>query len=307
MVTGVAGKMGALSLPAQVAFSDRLDLRRFECVRGCGRCCGYKVSVLEDDITRLEGAGMARADFLDTDRDPAAGFAGCMRKRDGSCVLLDEGRRCRRYEERPLYCRLYPYVREAYVSIQLDVDLSCPGVGQGEPVSDAELAEIVAADDAATNHEAVLRYRRDERETAERLLGYRARQSPFDEIASGIMSAAEGGLSGLREALSSDRETAGGDEAFSTDAEGVLADYLVFWSRRQAVWRWCDAFAVSTAGVPSRADAMARFLTEADGTISARAGEIAGEDAIGADHVIEAIRECDSSLRTYCHSFRMSD
>ena len=295
MAAGVAGKIGGL------------DLGRFECVRGCGRCCGYKVSVLEGDIARLEGAGVARAEFLDSERDPAAGFAGCMRKRDGSCALLDEGRRCRRYEHRPLYCRLYPYVREAYVSIQLDVDLSCPGVGHGEAVSDEALFAILAADDAATNHEVILRSRNDERETAERLLGYRGRQSRFDEIASEITSAAGEGLSGLREFLSSDGETAGGDGTFSGDAERVLADYLVFWSRRQALWRWCDAFAVSTPDVQSRSDAMARFLSDADGTIVARAGEIAGEETVGAHHVIEAIRERDSSLRTYCHSFRMSE
>jgi len=307
MRTGVVGKMAALSLVTQAAFNSRLSLRRFECIAGCGRCCGYKVSVLEDDIARLEGAGVARAECLDSERDPAAGFAGCMRKRDGACVLLDEGRRCRRYEGRPLYCRLYPYVREAHISIQLDVDLSCPGVGEGEAVSDEALFAILAADDDATNHEAILRSRRDERETAERLLGYRGRQSTFDEIVLGIASAGERGLSGLRGALAPDRKIGSEDGQISADAEGVLADYLVFWSRRQVLWRWCDAFAVSTAGVPSRADAMARFLTEADGTVTMRAGEIAGEDAIGAHHAIEAIRECDSSLRTYCHSFRMSE
>lgn len=317
MSTGVAGKENALALVTRSALGG-VDPGRFQCLPGCGRCCGYKVSVLEEDIVRLEAAGAGRGDFLDDEREPAAGFDGCMRKRSGFCVVLDESKRCRRYESRPLYCRLYPYVREAYVSVQLDVDLSCPGVGKGEAVSEEALATILAGDDAATNHAALLESRRAEIETVERLLSYRGRQMPFEEIVDTICAARARGLEGLSRLLSTaaNKISAGLTSdmgrlvsrggALSEDAEELLADYLVFWSRRQVLWRWSDAYAAVTPAIRSREEAMMLFLLEAGEAVRARAAEPAHEETLGADHIAGAIQECDSSLRTYCQSFRLS-
>lgn len=317
MTIGVNGKTNALALVTQSALGG-LDLGRFECLRDCARCCDYKVSVVGRDIATLEAAGLARADFLDAQRQPATGFAGCMRRRGSSCVLLDEGRRCRQYEHRPLYCRLYPYVREAYVSIQLDVDLSCPGVGNGEAVSDDALAAILVADDAATHHETILQSRHSEIETAERLLAYRGRQAPFEEIVETIHAAEATGLGALRDVLSgaaekipvglaSDESRRRRHGALSEDGAALLAEYLVLWSRRQTLWRWGDAYAAVTPAVTSRTEGIMSFLQEVGEIVEACAARLANGGALNAQHVLGAIRECDSYCRTYCHSFRLGN
>ncbi|MFH0965240.1 MAG: YkgJ family cysteine cluster protein [Planctomycetota bacterium] len=283
-----------------------VDVRRFACRPGCGRCCGYKVSVLEEDIRRLEAGGAARGEFLDGGREPAKGFAGCLRKRGGFCALLDGERRCSEYERRPLYCRLYPYVREAYVELQVDVDLSCPGVGEGEVTPEEELWRGIEADDAATDHEAILRGRRREIETAERILAYRSPVEPFAEVAERIGAAGERGAAALREHLSS---LAGGmeggarPEALGEEAEEVIRDYLVFWSRRQLLWRWADSFAVATLDVRTRTEAIAGLLLDVGEAVRRQVRRRGGEG--GGRNALCAIREHDSRYRTYCRSFRL--
>lgn len=290
----------ALGLITGVSLAG-LDLRRFECLPGCARCCGYKVSLLKEDINRLEAAGRSRDEFLDSEREPASGFADCLPKHDGFCVLLDSDKRCSMYAHRPLYCRLYPYIREAYVELQLDVDLSCPGVGRGKRTSDAKLAEIIASDGTASAHARLLESGRKAMRTAEQLLTFRGDQESLQELADCVRSAAEKGLAALRELLSAGTQDVRLDEAGSD----LLRDYLVVWSKRQALWRWTDAFAVVTPAIPTRREAMFRFLLEMEGITRRRAGVIAGGRCAGRDAVLSAIREYDSFCRTYCQGFRL--
>jgi hypothetical protein len=52
----------------------------------------------------------------------------------GFCLFLDRHQRCTVYPVRPEHCRVYPYLWTTYGGTELDVDLSCPGLGQGEAV-----------------------------------------------------------------------------------------------------------------------------------------------------------------------------
>jgi len=292
-----------------------VDLRRFECLPGCGRCCGYKVSLLEEDITRLEARGLKPEEFLDGRREPAAGFAGCLRKSRGYCLFLDSGKRCRVYEQRPLYCRLYPYIRESYLRLQLDVDLSCPGIGRGRLIPEAELLGILASDASAAESRRRLELQRKALGRVEKLLAHRAHLEPFEVLVDELRSAAEGGLEGLRNFLSKTAHPENLLPATETPlpncaslesvAEGLLRDYLLFWSSRQVLWRWTDAVLAVTPAVKSRSAAMSRFLLEISDIIISRAFLSAGGDDIRRENILAAIRECDSSYRTYCQAFRL--
>jgi len=94
----------------------------------CGRCCTKAVNdhlfLLDDDVHRI------RDEYPDV-LVPAPYFEACdqngrffvsgyaLRTRDGNiCTFLNESGRCRIYTDRPLICRVYPYMlhREADAS-----------------------------------------------------------------------------------------------------------------------------------------------------------------------------------------------
>jgi Fe-S-cluster containining protein len=317
MTASVMETSGALDLLAANPITG-LDLRRFECLPGCGRCCAYKVSLLEKDVRRLEGCGVLREEFIDSAREPAPGFAGCMAKRDGHCLFLDEQKRCRQYEYRPLYCRLYPYIRESYFRLQLDVDLSCPGVGKGPCLSDDDLADILARDGSPEDHHRQVESQESVFACVEELVRHRVRLKPFDEAVEGIRSASESDWRAMREFLRESAFSLPGrllprvetgsvrSAVMEHDAERTVQDYLVLWSQRQALWRWADAVLVITPGIGSRMEAMARFLMELGDIVVSRAAASAQGAAIRREHVLSAVRECDSFYRTCCQAFRVN-
>jgi Fe-S-cluster containining protein len=114
---------------------------RFECLPGCGLCCSYRVLVNEADRQRL-GSVSPPAGYpglWETSSEGALalrrGLAGEPDQgKPGFCLFLDEHSRCRVYERRPDHCRAYPYLWTSYHRQELDVDLSCPGLGCGEAI-----------------------------------------------------------------------------------------------------------------------------------------------------------------------------
>jgi Fe-S-cluster containining protein len=107
--------------------SPRAAASRFVCLPGCGLCCSYRVLVTKRDRERLEATT--------SHKDPwEAGADGqlALRRTPEFCLFLDAQRRCRVYPHRPAHCRTYPYLETSYDGVELDVDLSCPGLGQGE-------------------------------------------------------------------------------------------------------------------------------------------------------------------------------
>jgi hypothetical protein len=57
-----------------------------------------------------------------------------LRRLSGFCLFLDSQQRCAVYDHRPERCRTYPFLWTTYARTELDVHLSCPGLGRGETV-----------------------------------------------------------------------------------------------------------------------------------------------------------------------------
>jgi len=105
----------------------------FKCLPSCGLCCGYKVEVTEKDIRGVKNSGKIPAQFLKENSEKSSGYFAAALKKDGDkCVFLNNNKRCTIYPERPTYCRYFPFFIEG--DGQIDIDLSCPGVGEGERV-----------------------------------------------------------------------------------------------------------------------------------------------------------------------------
>jgi Fe-S-cluster containining protein len=101
---------------------------RFACLPGCGLCCSYRVLLSSMDQHRLRSTFGNHAPKFWQHEDSGTAL---IREAD-FCILLDTDQRCSRYEHRPDYCRTYPYIWTTYEKTELDVDLSCPGLGYGE-------------------------------------------------------------------------------------------------------------------------------------------------------------------------------
>jgi|GEM_PF-2671797 len=105
----------------------------FECLPGCGYCCSFKVPVLDKDLHRLASETGARGIESEEQSDLH------LKRENGFCTFLDDNSRCSVYEVRPSFCRMYPFIRETLYNIEIDVDLSCPGIGFGKEFSNQEL------------------------------------------------------------------------------------------------------------------------------------------------------------------------
>lgn len=106
------------------------DETHFTCLPGCGLCCSYRVLLSSRDMQRLRSIAGSHAPQVWHHDD---GETALSRSSD-FCILLDADQRCSRYQDRPDHCRTYPYLLTTYEKPELDVDLSCPGVGHGETV-----------------------------------------------------------------------------------------------------------------------------------------------------------------------------
>jgi Fe-S-cluster containining protein len=109
----------------------------FECLPGCGLCCSYRVLLTKTDLHRIQDND-ASLERPITWLDMHAGEQALQREA-GFCVFLDPLQRCKIYEGRPDHCRTYPYLKTAYHKPEIDVDLSCPGLGYGTGISESTL------------------------------------------------------------------------------------------------------------------------------------------------------------------------
>lgn len=115
------------------------------CLPRCGLCCSYRVLVTGADRRRLSALSPPSAcsdpweassdgELALRRRSPERSAERSRRKPTpdipGFCVFLDERQRCTVYGHRPERCRAYPYLWTTYDRLELDVDLSCPGLGR---------------------------------------------------------------------------------------------------------------------------------------------------------------------------------
>ena len=102
----------------------------FACLPDCGLCCSYRVLVTDVDRRRLQTAGGNSEPW-----ELVSGSELALRRQFGFCMFLDTQRRFSVYEHRPDHCRAYPYLWTTCHELELDVDLSCPGLGHGKAVA----------------------------------------------------------------------------------------------------------------------------------------------------------------------------
>ena len=93
---------------------------RFSCLQSCGLCCSYKVHLSVEELSRMNGQ-------LRDCSEPAENNS--LPKKDGFCCFLEKDSRCTIYDQRPVHCQTFPFYVES--GDDIDVDLSCPGIGQG--------------------------------------------------------------------------------------------------------------------------------------------------------------------------------
>jgi len=115
---------------------------KFRCLPGCGLCCHYKVYLLPDDVERINSA-IKSDNFWIKDSAQEETVVGYLKRRKGVCIFFNEKKLCSIYSERPLYCRLYPFIKEVYFHSEIDVDLSCPGLNYNKEISRFQLREMV--------------------------------------------------------------------------------------------------------------------------------------------------------------------
>jgi len=114
--------------------------RTAECPPGCGLCCLCQPEVLTEERHFFE---KHHSRSLVKSKGPDPYLALALKKGRGSCVFLN-GRKCSIYENRPTYCRQFPYHIYVGDKIKVELDLSCRGVWTGKgPDAEAEAVEIV--------------------------------------------------------------------------------------------------------------------------------------------------------------------
>jgi Fe-S-cluster containining protein len=146
---------------------------RFRCLPECGLCCKtYRIPLTGIDLDRLREvvrpescpgisfANLERTGAQGDTGEPEGGPAGSGEPegiaensnvaafmengKAGGCCYLDEEARCTVYRNRPLYCRTYPLIRDTYEHLEMSVDYSCPGVGEGDPLTTEQIEEAFA-------------------------------------------------------------------------------------------------------------------------------------------------------------------
>jgi Fe-S-cluster containining protein len=135
-------RVGSDSFGYRTSFSSGL---RFRCLPGCGLCCRtYRIPLTESDLVRLKQVVEPEAcsTIALAKHEQGGGIAAFMENGKGKgCCYLDEDARCSVYDSRPLYCRTYPLIRDTYEGLEMSVDHTCPGVGEGDPVTTEQIQE----------------------------------------------------------------------------------------------------------------------------------------------------------------------
>ncbi len=135
-------RVGSERYEYRSSFSSGL---RFRCLPECGLCCrSYRVPLTELDLAHLQEVVEPKACSSIEFAEPVNGGgirAFMENRRAKGCCYLDENVRCSVYEHRPLYCRTYPLIRDTYGQLEMSVDYTCPGVGEGDPVTGDQIEE----------------------------------------------------------------------------------------------------------------------------------------------------------------------
>lgn len=117
---------------AEVDLSE-LRGRTYTCIDDCALCCLCQPELLPDEEDSFRKDPRLLPGIADRHISPdVKGAAISLRGDHGACYFL-RGKRCSIYEERPHFCRSFPLNVFVGWRVQVNVNLSCRGVGlQGE-------------------------------------------------------------------------------------------------------------------------------------------------------------------------------
>ncbi|NJD77663.1 MAG: YkgJ family cysteine cluster protein [Candidatus Methanoperedens sp.] len=108
---------------------------KFKCLEGCGFCCTFQPALKKAEYKFYQNNirtknGVVLGCIKDPTSTERRSFS--LKKGDiGSCIFL-EGKKCKIYDIRPRICREFPIYISFNWRIQLDVNMSCRGLWQGE-------------------------------------------------------------------------------------------------------------------------------------------------------------------------------
>ncbi len=315
-------------MATELAFSTPL---RFRCVEGCGLCCTYKVPVLAGETGFLRACGEAVVQDEAAGASLAPNVVGYLRRENGYCVLLDEDKRCNIYADRPIYCRLFPLVRDSYGHRQIDANFSCPGLGKGEPFAASDFEGVAELEATAADLEGWERRQRESYEFAVQMLRAKGSYCPEEVMRAAVVGLVDEALAAgasldlgrrLREAVESSRATlvaAGnvegpeelahlfphvseaGGPSITPEERDLLREYLMLWARRNLTLRAAHAQALASLTPENVTYHFAGIVSQAAQEVCKAAG-----DSCEANRVADGVRQVDSSLRSRYMSARIS-
>ena len=114
--------------------------KKVECPEQCGMCCLCQPEVLPQEMSFFR---TKHPDHLMRTKGEDSHFCLKMKKGRGSCAFLNN-RRCSIYNDRPTFCRQFPYHFYAGDRLSVELDLSCRGAWTGKGNDAAEEAKGLA-------------------------------------------------------------------------------------------------------------------------------------------------------------------
>ena len=117
-----------------IDFSE-LEGRSYSCIDGCALCCLCQPELLPNEERKFRNDPRLIEAISGKHISPdVMGAAIRLRGEHGACYFLDK-KRCRIYADRPHFCRSFPISVFVGWRVQLNVNLSCRGIGlTGEPL-----------------------------------------------------------------------------------------------------------------------------------------------------------------------------
>jgi Fe-S-cluster containining protein len=120
--------------------TDFLPLKglKFNCLEGCGFCCTFQPSLLRNEEkfyqnNRITKNGCISGTIIDPDSKDDVSFA--LQNKIGACIFIDTGK-CKIYDIRPLKCKIFPINIFFSWRIQLNANMSCRGIWDGDDFND---------------------------------------------------------------------------------------------------------------------------------------------------------------------------
>ncbi len=118
--------------------------KKVECPEECGMCCLCQPEVLPQEMAFFRNN---HSKALMKSKSDSHHFCLAMKKGHGSCTFLNN-RRCSIYQNRPTFCRQFPYHFYVGDRVSVELDLSCRGAwtGKGNDATEEAMALAEASE-----------------------------------------------------------------------------------------------------------------------------------------------------------------